>query len=138
MKRLTSIQKTAQLENLPQFIDTITIQTRDLGFSSKRTGEICLAVEESLVNIFNYAYNKDNLGLVTMILFLGDDDMLIIEISDSGTPFNMLSLEDPDITAEIEKRKIGGLGVFLVRKLMDNVTYQFENGKNILTLYAKK
>ena len=67
-----------------------------------------------------------------------NDNHFIIEIIDSGIPFDMSSLSDPDVTADVDHRKIGGLGVFLIKKLKDEVRYRRENNQNILNLIIKK
>jgi len=110
---------------------------REQGFSPKRISEIELATEEALVNIFKHAY-KDKIGDVEVICKLDPQDRLIIEILDSGVPFDMLSLGEPDTTADISERKVGGLGIFLIRKLMDDVQYQHEGTKNVLSLIVNK
>ena len=87
-------------------------------------------MEEALVNIFNYAYH-DNIGDVEVACST-DNDLFIVDIIDSGIPFNLLSYKDPDLISDISERKIGGLGVFLMKKLMDDVQYRRENDKNLL------
>lgn len=127
----------ARLEYLQQFMEAISHCAKEQGFNQKRIGEIELAAEEALVNIFNYAY-QGNEGDVEVICKLDPQDRLIIEILDSGVPFDMLSLGEPDTTADISERKVGGLGVFLIRKLMDDVQYQHEGTKNVLSLIVNK
>ena len=78
------------------------------------------------------------IGDVEVICKLDPQDRLIIEILDSGVPFDMLSLGEVDTTADISERKVGGLGIFLIRKLMDDVQYQHEGPKNVLSLIVNK
>jgi anti-sigma regulatory factor (Ser/Thr protein kinase) len=127
----------ARLEYLQQFMEAISDCAKEQGFNQKRISEIELAAEEALVNIFNYAY-QGNEGDVEVICKLDPQDRLIIEILDSGVPFDMLSLGEPDTTADISERKVGGLGIFLIRKLMDDVQYQHEGTKNVLSLIVNK
>ena len=127
----------ARLEYLQQFMEAISHCAKEQGFNQKRIGEIELAAEEALVNIFNYAY-QGNEGDVEVICKLDPQDRLIIEILDSGVPFDVLSLGEPDTTADISERKVGGLGIFLIRKLMDDVQYQHEGTKNVLSLIVNK
>jgi len=127
----------ARLEYLQQFMEAISHCAKEQGFNQKRIGEIELAAEEALVNIFNYAY-QGNEGDVEVICKLDPQDRLIIEILDSGVPFDVLSLGEPDTTADISERKVGGLGIFLIRKLMDDVKYQHEGTKNVLSLIVNK
>ncbi len=67
-----------------------------------------------------------------------DGDAMVLEISDSGSPFDVLSLADPDTTSDIMERHIGGLGIHFIRKLSDNVSYRRENGRNILRLVFRR
>jgi len=127
----------ARLEYLQPFTEAISHCAKEQGFDKKRISEIELAAEEALVNIFNYAY-QGNEGDVEVICKLDPQDRLIIEILDSGVPFDMLSLGEPDTTADISERKVGGLGIFLIRKLMDDVQYQHEGTKNALSLIVNK
>jgi anti-sigma regulatory factor (Ser/Thr protein kinase) len=88
------------------------------------------------VNIFEYSYAEKN-GNVEVVCKL-DAGNFVIEIIDSGIPFNILTAKEPDITSGISERSIGGLGIFLIRKLMDDVRYRREGDRNILTLVVKK
>lgn len=103
------------------------------GLGQERLQEIELAMEELLVNIFNYAY-PDRLGEVEVACRLADDGRLLVEVADQGVPYNILSREDPDLKAGIEERNIGGLGVFFVKQFIRDIRYQREGGRNILTL----
>ncbi len=105
------------------------------GFDNEAANKIQLACEEALVNVINYAYpDKDG---ELEIAFDNKPDALEIQISDSGIPFDPLALAAPDITAPMEERKIGGLGIYMIRKLMDQVSYKRENDRNVLTLIKK-
>lgn len=93
---------------------------------------ISVVVEEIFVNIASYAYpNKE--GDATVTVDFNNDDVFIT-FEDSGIGFNPLEREDPDITLSAEERDIGGLGIFMVKKTMDDVTYSREDGKNVLTI----
>ena len=106
------------------------------GFARKKIGEIELAAEEAWVNICNYAYPEQS-GDVEVI-GKADDNNFIIEIIDSGIPFDITSLPDPDIAVDADQRKIGGLGAFLIKKMVDEVRYRRENNRNILNLIIEK
>ena len=136
MQMLLSLKLPAKLENLQKFMNSISDCARTEGFGQKRIDEIELALEEILVNIFNYAYPKSP-GDVEVNCKL-ETGRLIIEIIDSGIPFDVTSLTDPDLTADVGERKIGGLGIFLVKKMVDEVKYRREEDRNILTLTVKK
>jgi serine/threonine-protein kinase RsbW len=129
------MQLPAIIENMALLVQFISDNARELGFSGKRVKEIELAAEEALVNIINYAY-PDRQGDIKVTCVQHQSKMFVIEIEDTGIAFDMLSLKDPDISAGISDREIGGLGVFLIRKLMDEVHYHRKNGKNILNLIA--
>ena len=137
MQLLSNIKLPAKIEYLRELMSSVSHCAKEQGFNQKRISEIELAAEEALVNIFNYAY-QGNVGDVEVICKLDPQDRLIIEILDSGVPFDMLSLGEPDTTADISERKVGGLGIFLIRKLMDDVQYQHEGTKNVLSLIVNK
>lgn len=134
MNLLSQTKLPAKLENLPAFIDPVKNCAEEQGVSHKRIMEIELAAEEILVNIFNYAYRQEESGYAQVTCRLEEDNRFVIEFEDSGIPFNVFSLGEPDTTSDIPERKIGGLGVFLVRELMDDVHYCRENARNILKI----
>ena len=134
---MSIIRSPASIEHLENLMEFVTGCTRESGFAGKRIKEIELATEEVLVNIFNYAYPEEN-GDVQVSCTLNDENKFVIEILDNGIPFNSLSLPDPDLTTDISKRQIGGLGIFLTRKMVDDVQYRREAGSNILTLIFSK
>lgn len=94
--------------------------------------QICIAVEEVFVNIVNYAYPNPE-GDCFLNLSVEPGKMTLL-ISDSGAKFNPLEKEDPDITLSAQDRKIGGLGIWMVKQSMDLVTYEYKEGQNQLTL----
>jgi serine/threonine-protein kinase RsbW len=133
----SQIKLPANIQNLQQFINFVSDNARQQGFDQKRIKEIELATEETIVNILNYAY-RDVIGDIEITCKTENNEKFIIEIIDSGIPFNPLSVEEPDIYGEISEREVGGLGVFLMRKLMDDVHYRRDENKNILTLIVSK
>lgn len=118
---------------LARFIDTISEEN---AMDMEMSKNINLAVEEAVVNVMNYAYPKGTVGEVRIDASV-TDGLLTLLISDSGTPFDPTVKKDPDINLPAEKRAIGGLGILLVRQIMDTVTYRYTDGKNILTLVKK-
>lgn len=102
------------------------------GASDKLIMEISVCLEELYVNIAHYAYG-DQVGYATVHCGI-EENCVTIQLEDSGTPFNPLDKEDPDITLSAEERRIGGLGIYMVKTFMDEVTYQYQDGKNILTI----
>ena len=98
---------------------------------------VCVAIEEIFVNVAHYAYG-DSDG--DMNLGIGFDEVnraVTFRMTDKGIPFDPLKKADPDITRPAEEREIGGLGIFIVKKTMDSMTYAYENGENILTMIKK-
>ena len=92
-----------------------------------------LAIEELFVNICNYAYEND--GDILIQYSVEENPLrIIINFIDNGVMFNPLEKEPPDLTAGIEERKIGGLGLTLVRNHVDDIRYKYENNQNILTI----
>ena len=103
------------------------------GFTPKRIMEIQLAAEEALVNIFNYAYPENSDGEVRIRCGPGEEDPLVMEFLDSGIPYSFDDLGHPDVSAPMAGRQIGGLGIFLIRKMVDDVQFRREGDENILT-----
>jgi len=132
MKPLSKIKLAAKIENLEVLVKSVTECAREQGVSEKKLPIIELGVEEAFVNICKYAYPHGE-GNVEIKCNL-DDDRFIIEIIDSGIPFDITSLPDPDITQDISERKIGGLGVFFIKKMADNFRYRHEGNRNILSI----
>lgn len=116
--------------NLGSLASFVSGCARAQGMAPERTGELQVALEEAFVNICRYAY-AEGPGDVE-VNFFSEGGNAVIEIIDSGMPFDITAQELPDITAEIHERRIGGLGCLLIRKLMDRVVYRREDGKNIL------
>ena len=102
----------------------------------KAITQITICVEEMYVNVAHYAYGGQNKGDVTLSVGC-EDGTVTITLKDTGMAFDPLAKEDPDITLAAEDRKIGGLGIYMVKKTMDSVAYVRENGQNIFTM-AKK
>jgi anti-sigma regulatory factor (Ser/Thr protein kinase) len=136
MAALTRLKVSAKMENLGRLIESVSSCAKAQGFEKEKISKIELAAEEALVNIIHYAY-PERPGDVEMIC-QGDRGRLIVEIIDSGIPFDFTTMPDPDVTAGIEEREPGGLGIFFIKKMMDEVRYRRENDRNILTLIIQK
>jgi anti-sigma regulatory factor (Ser/Thr protein kinase) len=134
MQLIDHLTLPAKLTNLPKMLDMVIQTAASHGIEGKRIMEIELALEEALVNIFNYAYPDDIHGDVTVRCLLNDEGQLQIEIEDQGRAFDVLSVADPDVTVDLSDRDIGGLGIFLIKKLMRSVSYHRRDHKNILRL----
>jgi len=122
----------AKDECLHDVIDFIEDELNNHDCAMKTVMMISVVVEEIFINIAHYAYvNNDGQASVDVSF---DDDNVIIQFIDSGIAFNPLEKEDPDITASAEERDIGGLGIFMMKKTMDDITYERKDNKNILTM----
>ena len=125
----------AKVENLEKVNDYIADKL--MGCPMKLLMQIDLVVEEIFVNIANYAY-KDGEGKVRISCEVDEEKKLFTAVfEDDGVPFDPLAKEDPDITASADEREIGGLGIFLTKKLMDEVSYENKDGVNKLTIIKK-
>ncbi|MBQ9517666.1 MAG: ATP-binding protein [Eubacterium sp.] len=125
----------AKNENLQQVMDFVDDLLESADCSLKVQMQIDLAVEEIFVNIANYAYGgKSGTADITVAI---DGGEVTITFADSGTPYNPLAKPDPDITLSAAQRQIGGLGIFLVKKNMDSVQYEYKDGQNVFTITKK-
>ena len=131
MKKITVPAETAQLQHVNAFIDNIL---DGCGCLARVRLQVELAVEEIFVNIASYAYHPERGEAEVCVDTHGDPPTVTITFLDHGKPFNPLDKPDADTTLPADERGIGGLGILLVKKNMDDVTYSYENGKNILTI----
>ena len=123
------IAENKELDNVIDFIHNELEKDVDM----KTITKIDLVIEEIFVNIASYAYEKEKSGTVN-INIEHQDNKIIITFEDEGIPFNPLLVKDPDIKQSVEDRKPGGLGIYMVKKMMDNVEYMYHNNKNILII----
>ena len=122
-----------EVPRLTAFVDAVC---EAVGFNPTVTMQMNLAIEEAVVNVMNYAYPRGKKGDVT-IEALSNDVRLKFVITDSGTPFDPTVHADVDTTLSAQERPIGGLGIHLVRQLMDSINYERVNNLNVLTLRKK-
>ena len=127
----------ATLENLDTVMAFVDQQLEEVGCSMKAQMQIDIAVEEVYVNIAHYAYNPEVGGVTIRVQIEEEPLSVILTFIDEGKPYDPLAKEDPDVTLAAEDRQIGGLGIFMVKKSMDNVSYEYNEGRNILTLKKK-
>ena len=118
------------IPQLNEFIDTVC---EELEIDMALAMSLNLAMEEAVVNVMDYAYPEGTEGEVD-IEAIADETQLHFTISDSGKPFAPTAKEEVDTTLSAEERPIGGLGIHLIRQLMDNISYERKDGKNILRL----
>jgi len=122
-----------QIPQLAEFVETIA---EEKNLDQATAMSLNLALEEAVTNVIVYAYPDGIDGLVDIEAYIREDHLEFI-ISDSGKPFDPTAAPQADVTLGVEDRKIGGLGIYLVRNIMDTVSYRYENGKNILTMIKK-
>ncbi|MBQ7480306.1 MAG: ATP-binding protein [Lachnospiraceae bacterium] len=124
----------AKVENLGKVLEFTDRELETLDCSVKVQTQIDIAVEEIFVNIASYAY-VDGVGKADITIEHEEGSQFVsITFTDQGIPYDPLKKEDPDVTLSAEEREIGGLGIYMVKKSMDDVIYRYENGSNILTL----
>ncbi len=129
----------AKRENLPQLFEFITKTLREYSDDEKTIRKVKLCVEEAFMNIAAYAYNPEVGPAKVSVTALGEPYPLRVQVvfTDNGKPFNPLKAESPDVESGLEDRQVGGLGIFLIKKEMDDITYEYRDGQNILTLEKK-
>ena len=125
------------IETIPQLNEFIDTVAEEVGLDMSLTMSLNLALEEAVVNVMDYAYSEGQRGDVD-IEVTADQQWLTFVISDPGIAFDPTAKEDVDTTLSAEERPIGGLGIFLVRQLMDVIDYKREGNKNVLTLRKKR
>lgn len=99
--------------------------------------QITVSIEEIFVNIARYAYPEKAGEMLLGIDYDDCEKIFTFRFRDQGIPFNPLDKPDPDVTLPAEERKVGGLGIFLMKKNMDGYSYTYENNENILTMWKK-
>lgn len=124
----------AKTENLPEVLAFVDEQLEAADCSMKIQMQIDIAVEEIFVNIAHYAYSTETGSATVRVEIMGEPPAVDITFIDGGVPYDPLAKADPDITLSAEEREIGGLGIFMVKKSMDDVVYKYLDGHNILTL----
>jgi len=127
----------AKFENLDQIREHVAGFARAAGFSERTVYSVQLAADEAASNIIEHAYE----GRADQFLHLRceySNDRLIMIFYDHGKSFDFSTVETPDLTADLSERRIGGLGIFLMHKLMDQVGYRVTNSGNYLTLIKRK
>ena len=119
----TSLRMKAVLENVPRAIECVTEWARKAGFDERALYKIQLAVDEACANVVDHAYTGAEPGDIEVCCRL-DDRLLTIQVRDWGKGFDLGGVKDPDLEAPLEERSLGGLGLFLVRQVMDEVQFR--------------
>ena len=133
MEELTVKADVNELDNVLMFIDALLEKAE---CPMKAQMQLDVAVEELFVNIAHYAYTPDegDATIQTEVTGISPEARVRITFIDRGIPYNPLEKEDPDITLSAEERQIGGLGIYMVKKSMDDMSYEHKDGQNILTI----
>ncbi len=124
----------ASIENLDRVISFVDEVLEQRNCSMKAQMQIDVAVEEIFVNIASYAYQPGEGDAEITVDILEDPVRAEITFIDSGIEYDPLKKEDPDVTLSAEERQIGGLGIFMVKKSMDDMVYNYINGQNVLKI----
>lgn len=133
-RKQLKLQNDVQLvPHLALFVDEVCDEA---GLDMATTMKLNLAIEEAVVNVMNYAYPQDTVGDI-YIEAKANDEQLEFNICDSGSPFDPTIQQEVDTTLSAEERPVGGLGIHLIRQIMDSINYERVSGNNILRLVKK-
>ena len=127
----------AENENLSEVQSFLGECLSKVDCPAKAQRQMELAAEEIFVNIANYAYAPEKGRAVVRVEVSDDPVTVTLTFIDQGVPYDSLKRKKPDVTLPAEERDIGGLGIFLTKKTMDDVSYEYKDGQNILTLKKK-
>ena len=123
------------ISDIPAITEFVESELEKVDFPMKSLIQINIAIDEIYSNIVKYGYPTEKKGPATVKLIIRDDPRVVfVRFEDSGIPYNPLRYEDPDITLPADQRGVGGLGIYMVKKTMDDVMYKYEGGHNILTI----
>ena len=124
----------AEIKNVETVTDFVNGVLERFGCPPKAVIQIDVVIDELFSNIAYYAYAPEE-GSATISIDVKEDPLsVIISFADKGKPFDPLSMKEPDTALSADERQIGGLGIFLVKKTMDSVSYEYKDGQNILTV----
>lgn len=127
----------ARFEFLDEIRDMVAVVAREGGFSEKTIYSLQLAADEAASNIIEHAYEGESDASLFMTCDMKGGD-IVITMRDTGKPFNPSLVKEPNLKADLSERQIGGLGVYLMRKLMDNVEYESTRAGNLLTMTKRR
>ena len=134
---MKELKLVATVENIETVTDFVNEQLEALDCPMKAQMQIDIAIDELFSNIAHYAYNPE-IGQATVRVEVIDEPLsVVITFIDNGVPYDPLAKADPDTTLSAEEREIGGLGIYMVKKSMDDITYEYKDGQNILSIKKK-
>ena len=135
-KRKYSFELKSDLSELDKLCQNLEEFGQKFGLSKKLIFEINLALDELFTNIISYGFQDDREHIVRVTL-TPENDQLCLCIEDDGKPFNPIEFEGPDVACSVEECKIGGLGIHIMKRLMDEICYERCDDKNVLNLKKK-
>ena len=124
----------ATVDNIEKVTDFVNEQLENCGCPMKAQLQIDIAIDELFGNIAHYAYQPDVGPATVRVEVVEEPPAVVITFIDSGVPYDPLGKEDPDVTLSVQERTAGGLGIFLVKKSMDDIIYEYKDGQNILKI----
>ena len=129
-KKLVIKNDISEISKLATFIGELS---EELDFTPELNFNLNLVLEEAISNVILYAYGKEEQKEISLVAYLSDNNLVFV-LTDSGMEFDPTKVPDADVTLSAEEREIGGLGIFLIRQIMDTVEYQRMDGKNVLIM----
>ena len=129
-KKLVIKNDISEISKLATFIGELS---EELNFTPELNFNLNLVLEEAVSNVILYAYSKEVQKEITLLANISDNNLIFV-LTDSGKEFDPTKVPNADVTLSAEEREIGGLGIFLIRQIMDTVEYQRIDGKNVLTM----
>jgi len=126
----------SDIEEIPKVSARLEEVMQASGFSAEAILDTQLAVEEAITNVINHGYKEPGGEIIVSCRI--SPDRIEVQIMDTAARFDPLSVPEPELDSTIEDRGVGGLGVFLIRQVMDEISYRYENGKNILVLIKRR
>ena len=131
MKELTIDAAVENIAEVPAFVDS---ELEALDCPVKVQMQIDIAIDELFGNIAHYAYHPEVRPATVRVEVLENPLSVVITFIDNGVPYDPLKTKEPDITLSAEERMIGGLGIYMVKKTMDDIAYEYREGQNILRI----
>ena len=129
-KKLVIKNDISEISKLATFIGELS---EELDFTPELNFNLSLVLEEAVSNVILYAYGKEEQKEISLVAYLSDNNLVFV-LTDSGMEFDPTKVPDADVTLSAEEREIGGLGIYLIRQIMNTVEYQRIDGKNVLTM----
>ena len=125
----------ATVDNIEKVTEFVNEQLEECGCPMKIQMQIDIAIDELFGNIAHYAYHPEVGPATVRVEVLKEQPAVVITFLDNGVPYDPLKKEDPDVTLSAQERTTGGLGIFLVKKSMDDILYEYKDGQNILKIW---